>query len=106
MSKLVTLWVTDIELKGTAGKNNIPVHFKRGLFQRDTFSPLLFCLSIAPLSHSLSLAGGFRSEFHNERITHQVYIDDVKLYEGNKEELEATMQMTESVLEVIGMSRA
>ena len=31
-------------------------------------------------------------------------MDDVKLYEENKEELEATMQLTESVSEAIGMS--
>ena len=104
MRKLVPLWVTDIELKGTADIIRIPVRFKRGCFHGDTLSPLLFCLCIALLSHSLSQVGGFKSEFRNERITHQVYIDDVKLYEENKDELEATMQMMESISEVIGMS--
>ncbi len=104
LRKLMPEWVTDIELKSTDGTIRIPVGFKRGLYQGDTLSPLLFCLAVAPLSHALNSGGGFRSDFQQKPVTHMMFMDDVKLYEQSKAELEATMQVTESVSEAVGMS--
>ena len=37
-----------------------PILYKRGLFQEDALSPLLFCLAILPLSHALKKLNGYK----------------------------------------------
>ena len=73
------MWKTRVELDGV--NEWIPIRFKRGLYQRDSLSPLLFCLCVVPLSEMLRCSGGFRSEFQQEPLTHLSFMDDLKCYE-------------------------
>ena len=52
-------WATVLELR-TVGKvvRRSLVKYNRGLFQGDSLSPLLFCLSIAPISQVLNRTKG------------------------------------------------
>ena len=62
-------------------KNFGNVAIKRGIFQGDSLSPLLFIIGLIPLTLSLE-ACKEAYEFSNskERINHLLYMDDLKLY--------------------------
>ena len=102
--RVMPLWRTTLELHGPEEEViRIPVNFKRGIYQGDTLSPLLFGIAIAPLSTALQRGGGFHSRHHNSPITHLVYMDDIKVYEQSAEEAEATLGHVEGVARAIGM---
>jgi hypothetical protein len=69
------------------GLARIGIRLKRGLFQGDSLSPLVFWLCVAPLSHALSERKGFNSNYQVKTITHLMFMDDLKLYEESKGEL-------------------
>ena len=63
---------------------------KRGIFQGDSLSPLLFCLSLVPLSHELNNAdSGYK--VYDRSINHLFYMDDLKLFAKNDRELEGLL---------------
>ncbi len=80
VERLMPRWRTNLAVRvQDEGTRLIPVKLKRGLFQGDSLSPLLFCLCVAPLSQELRKCGGFRSEFQREAITHLMFMDDLKV---------------------------
>lgn len=92
---------TDIEIATINGPKTISVDLKRGVFQGDSLSPLLFCLCIAPLSRVLSRRPGFSSRYQEEPVCHQFFMDDLKVYEEDKERLDETAGIVE---EAMGMT--
>ena len=79
----------------------IPI--ERGIFQGDSFSPLLFCIALFPLSRIIdNINGGYKVS--NTTITHLFYMDDLKLYAKNEEILHCIIAATQSFSEDIGMS--
>lgn len=87
------------------GRNAVKVdlEYRRGLFQGDSLSPLLFCLSIAPLSHELRKHSGFRSSVLEDNITHTMFMDDLKLYASGKTSLEQMLTLVDRVSQAVGM---
>ena len=88
-------WKTTICLNHYESQIEIPdIKIKRGIFQGDSLSPLLFCLTIDPLSKILnSLDTGYnlgrgRSRKENKRVNHLLFMDDLKLYADSEEKLE------------------
>ncbi len=75
VENLILYWRTNLEVLTEDGVRSIPINLKRGLFQGDSLSPLLFCLCVAPLSHELKKNARFRSEFQAEPVTHLMFID-------------------------------
>ncbi len=59
---------------------------------------------MAPLSHALRAGGGFESEYQEKPLTHIMFMDDLKVYEQSKKELEATVGTVESVSGAVGMT--
>ena len=58
LASQMTRWETDITISHNEGGIKIPnVKIKRGIFQGESFSPLLFCLAIDPLSKLLESEG-------------------------------------------------
>ena len=81
-------WKTQLTLtheSGTLMSDNINI--KRGIFQGDSLSPLLFCISLIPLSLELNSLG-YEYKIRTERITHLFYMDDLKLYAKDDSEVE------------------
>jgi len=81
----MTKWTTKLQLKHEKGEIIVKnVKIKRGIFQGDSLSPLLFCLSIDPLSRLLNS----KNEGYNmnprgqeiQKVGHLLYMDDLKLY--------------------------
>ena len=104
VGELVRLWQT-VFFVG-AGKDAVQVELKyrRGLFQGDSLSPLLYCLSIAPLSTALrSSGGGFRLEHGDTLVSHLCFMDDVKVFAKDSKQLGELLGVVDRVSESIGM---
>ena len=79
------------------------VNIKRGIFQGDSLSPLLFIIAMMPLTVMLrTLKNGYEIE-KNLKINHRLYMDDIKLYAKSKRELDSLIQSTRIFSEDIKM---
>ena len=80
-------WRTKIRLPHSNGTTKLDeINIKRGIFQGDTFSTLLFCLALTPLSNILKRANiGFK--LRKTVISNLLYTDDLKAFAKNKEEM-------------------
>ena len=102
--RLVPLWQTDLTVRTAHGTTSIPVTLKRGVFQGDSLSPLLFCICVAPLSLQLRKRTGFRSAHQVSPVTHMFFMDDLKTSKEGKKSLEETVGLVEKVSGAIGMT--
>ena len=60
------------------------IKFLKGVFQGDSLSVLLFVLTVNPLSFMLKKLKGYSyGTDRNSNITHNFFIDDLKLYTSN-----------------------
>ena len=94
MAAHIQMWQTTISLSHNKGKITIPdVKVKKGIFQGDSLSPLLFCLAIDPLSKLLKKRqeaynlGKERKQDPANNINHLLFMDDLKLYAGSDNDL-------------------
>ena len=80
------------------------VDIKRGIFQGDSLSPLVFVLALIPLSLILrkaKAAYGFSGS--KKKINHLLFMDDFKLYSGNEKELDSLVQTIPIFSKDVGM---
>jgi len=99
----MTLWETNLTLKhmnGTLISNNMRI--RCGIFQGDSFSPLLFCMALIPLSQLLNNTG-YGYKIMDKKINHLFYMDDLKLYAQNDDELERLLKTVKDFSDDIGM---
>ena len=87
----MTKWQTRLLLSHNNGTlKSDPVKIKRGIFQGDSLSPLLFCLALIPLSNELNSTGyGFK--IFDRTINNLFYIDDLELFAKNDQDLEGLL---------------
>ena len=108
MKHLMTMWKTTISLSCSGDTvSSAQISIKRGIFQGDSLSPLIFCLALNPLSHMLNNGGyGFKIESGEivEKVTHLLYMDDLKLYASKEAELRSLLRLVEVFSEDIRMS--
>lgn len=107
LRELMQKWETklSVDLGGvryTTGNLNI----RRGIFQGDSLSPLWFCLAINPLSTLLESSdyGYVTCRRPLTKISHLLYMDDLKLYAGNSEQLRGQIELVSSFTKAIHMS--
>ena len=99
----MSLWNTTLFLShcdGVMKSNNININC--GIFQGDSFSPLLFCLSLIPLSLELNKTK-YGYKIRDKLINHLFYMDDLKLYAKNDGELEGLLKTVKKFSDDIGM---
>ena len=74
----------------TSGENGLGmVNIRRGIFQGDSLSPILFVLCLIPLSALLNGMGdGYKLRKDRGKINHLLFMDDLKLYAKNEKELD------------------
>ena len=94
-------WTTELTAGGTPlGKVNI----RRGIFQGDTLSPLLFVIAMIPLTKMLRKC---QQAYHlgdkATRDNHLLFMDDLKLYGKNDKELESLVNTVRVFSEDINM---
>ena len=83
---------------------------QRGIFQGDSLSPLLFCMALNSLSTELNRTGyGYRMSTGNGRsakrqlISHLLYMDDLKLYGRNPDQLDGLLHTVRAFSDDIRM---
>jgi hypothetical protein len=94
-------WRTTVQLRTQDQilKTN-PINICCGIFQGDTLSPLWFCLALNPLSAMLIDSGyGFKINTNNNttyRLSHLLYMDDIKMYAGTETHMKGLIQLLET----------
>ena len=70
-----------------SGKNKLgKVNIRRGIFQGDSLSPLLFVVALIPVTIILrTLKQGYSFGKGKERLNHLLFMDDLKLCGSNYE---------------------
>ena len=88
ITELMPTWCTKTYLhhaEGTISTDDIK--YRRGIFQGDTLSPLLFCLCLVPITNILKRAG-YGYKIGNKKVSNLLYIDDLKIYSKNDIQME------------------
>ena len=100
MKNSMASWQTNLQCNG---ENLGEVKIKRGIFQGDSLSPLLFIMVMMPLSILLRKEK-FGYEFDRfTKINHLFFMDDLKLYGKNEREVTELMRVVSLYSEDIGM---
>ena len=81
----------------------VDLHYRHGLFQEDCLSPLLFCISIVPLSHALRSIDGYKSKSFGDRVTHLLLMDDLKVYARDERAMKKALSLVDRVSKAVGM---
>ena len=112
ISCLLDKWSVHYEARGPNGRvaKSAKLQIRSGVLQGDSFSPFLFCLAMAPLSHAISKmelgyassAGGRTADakFH---LSHLFYMDDLKIYSTSARSLEEVLCKVARVSGAISM---
>lgn len=88
----------------SSGEELGEVGIRRGIFQGDTLSPLLFVVAMIPLSLLLRKESmGYRFGAEGKKINHLLFMDDLKLYGGSREEVEGLVDVVHTFSRDIGM---
>ena len=103
VANLLPLWATQFKLGFGRNTVKVDLHYRHGLFQGDSLSPLLFCLSIVPLSHALRSIDGYKSKSFGGRVTHLLLMDDLKVYARDERSMKKSLSLVDRVSKVVGM---
>jgi hypothetical protein len=102
-------WRTEIRLQtGESTIKTKEIKINRGIFQGDSLSALWFCIALNPLSNILNQSKyGYQiDKQHNNKVTlnHLLYMDDIKLFASNNQQLSSLLQITETFSSDIKMN--
>ena len=82
---------------------SIPI--RRGIFQGDSLSPLLFCIAFIPLTNKLNGADcGYQGHGTERKISHLLYMDDLKLLGRNDNGLRNEIKIVQTISKDINMN--
>ena len=86
------------------------MQIRRGIFQGDSLPPLLFCVALNPLSKELNRTGhgywmntGHGETAKRQLISHLLYMDDLKLYSRNSDQLNGLLHTVRTFSDDIQM---
>ena len=75
-----------------------------GIFQGDLLLPLLFCICLIPLTEQLNrLNTGYEEHTTKTKISHLLYMNDLKLIARSEEELQKQIQTVKTFSDDINM---
>ena len=94
-------WQTNL----TANNDSLgKVCIRRGIFQGDSLSPLLFVLALMPLSMILrKVNAGYEMKKDGCKINHLLFMDDLKLFARNEAEIDSLVQTVRIFSDANGM---
>ena len=77
---------------------------RRGIFQGDSLSPLLFVMIMAPLTMLLKdESKGYKLGNSGNAVNHLLFMDDLKLYARSQDEVDALLGLVQEYSKDIGM---
>jgi hypothetical protein len=93
-TKMVMTWRTHMPLHA---ENRLieteDIKIQCGIFQGDSLSPLLFCICLKTLTEQLNrLKTGYEEHTTKTKISHLLYMDDLKMIAKSEEELQKEIQ--------------
>ena len=101
MRESMESWNTQLT---ACGKDLGEVSIRRGIFLRDSLSPLLFVIAMLPLSSVLNeSAAGYRLNKKEGKIIHLLFMDDLKLCGRNGKEINSLVHTVRMFSSDIGM---
>jgi len=97
-------WKTNMILTHNEGTLETgPISIKRGIFHGDSLSPPLFTMTLNPISRELQKTGyGYQLD-QQTKINHLFYVDDLKLYGTNNNQLTGLINTVKMVSNDIKM---
>ena len=99
LQKSMVNWKTELT---SCGKTLGLVDIRRGIFQGDSLSPLIFAVCIVPLTKILqNVNAGYT--LGDGRINHLFIMDDLKVYGKNKAEIESLVSTVQLISQNMGM---
>ena len=95
-------WKTNLHLNHTQGNITCEsLKLKRGIFEVDPLSLLIFCLDLVGGSYEFNKTG--YNHLYESRIDHLLYKDDLKLCGKNNEGFEVSLSPVKIFSDDIGM---
>lgn len=81
------------------------ISFKRGILQGDSMCPKLFTMALNPIAWSIRASDGYRMSkpLQCHKITHNFFIDDLKMYAGSESKLANVMSDVKQQMEDAGL---
>lgn len=102
LERTMAMWKTELTFNGDRLAS---VDINRGIFQGDSLSPLLFVLAMIPLTRLLNREKfGFHYGDFDTSINHLFFMDDLKLYAKNEDDLGKLMGIVHQFSNDIGMT--
>ena len=91
-----------IELTSCGETRFTVVDFRRGIFQGDSLSPLIFTVCMVPLTTILqNVKAGYT--LGDVKINHLFFMDDLKVHGKNKAEIESLLSTVQLISQDIGI---
>ena len=82
-----------------------PIQIGRGIFQGESLSPLFFCIALIPLTNELNRGDcGYQVHRTERKISHLLYMDDLKLLGRNENDLKIEMKIVQRISKDINMN--
>ena len=101
VEKSMPSWKTNLF---SDGKLLGSVKIKRGIFQGDSFSPLMFIIALIPITHVLrSTKMGYQIEKDGPSLNHTLFMDDLKLFGKSEKEIDSLVKTVQHCSADIGM---
>ena len=101
MNESMKIWKTQLTARG---EDLGEMLIRRGIFQGDSLSPLLFAISMLPRSAILrESASWYKLSKEEGKINHLMFVDDLKLYGKNVKEINSLLQTVRVFSSDIGM---
>ena len=99
VERSMSSWRTELT---SSGEMLGSVRIRRGIFQGDSLSPLLFVICMIPLTCVLRKArAGYMLD--GVKINHLLFMDDLKLFGKNEREVDSLVSTVKMISEDIGM---
>jgi len=99
LRRSMTMWETRLCIRGE--KEQVEMgssKIKRGIFQGDALSPLLFCIALFPISKELQRTQkGYQIDKSSEPISHLLYVDDLKIFAKDEAEMTSLVQTVRTI---------
>ena len=78
-----------------------PIEIRRGIFQGDSLSPLLFCIALIPLTNEPNRADrGYQVHGTERKISNLLYMDDLKPLGRNENDLKNEMKIVQTLAKI------